>query len=272
MKWIDYRERLGIGFSDSGKAKMLSNMVSSFIEHGKLNENYTNEDHYRFCLMTGIGYAYSSFPAARVASLFIKNTFSVPKIISYYVAFVNTQIAVKEEHRRALFDILEDFLGEISVPVDIVWDEDGGFVFPKGVEELDRALVSAPLEWLSDYPQTHKEWINALKSYASLASENASDVADKFRKALERFFQEFFGKTQTLENMKSEYGRYMKAQGVPTEISNNLETLHQSYTNFMNNYAKHHDKTSKNVLEYIMYQTGNIIRLLITLKKEEQNA
>ena len=35
----------------------------------------------------------------------------------------------------------------------------------------------------------------------------------------------------------------------------------------MNNYAKHHDKTSINVLEYIMYQTGNIIRLLITLKK-----
>lgn len=37
----------------------------------------------------------------------------------------------------------------------------------------------------------------------------------------------------------------------------------------MNNYAKHHNKTSKNVLEYIMYQTGNIIRLLITLNQEE---
>ena len=39
----------------------------------------------------------------------------------------------------------------------------------------------------------------------------------------------------------------------------------------MNNYAKHHNKTSRNVLEYIMYQTGNIIRLLITLKQEENN-
>ena len=67
--------------------------------------------------------------------------------------------------------------------------------------------------------------------------------------------------------MKSEYGTYMKEKGVPPEVSNNLETLLQSYTNFMNGYAKHHDKTDKNVLEYIMYQTGNIIRLLITLKK-----
>ena len=34
-------------------------------------------------------------------------------------------------------------------------------------------------------------------------------------------------------------------------------------------YAKHHDKTELNVLEYLMYQTGNIIRLLITLKQAE---
>ena len=37
----------------------------------------------------------------------------------------------------------------------------------------------------------------------------------------------------------------------------------------MNGYAKHHDKTELNVLEYLMYQTGNIIRLLITLKQAE---
>ena len=110
-----------------------------------------------------------------------------------------------------------------------------------------------------------------MKDYANLTDDNASDVADKFRKALERFLQEFFGKTKSLENLKSEYGAYLKARGVPSEISNNFETLQKSYTDFMNNYAKHHNKTSRNVLEYIMYQTGNIIRLLITLKQEENN-
>jgi hypothetical protein len=34
----------------------------------------------------------------------------------------------------------------------------------------------------------------------------------------------------------------------------------------MNSYAKHHDKAGENALEYIMYETGNIIRLLINLK------
>lgn len=52
-------------------------------------------------------------------------------------------------------------------------------------------------------------------------------------------------------------------------ISGNFETLLQAYTSFMNNYAKHRDATSNRLLEYLMYQTGNIIRLLITLKQGE---
>lgn len=60
----------------------------------------------------------------------------------------------------------------------------------------------------------------------------------------------------------------MKKKGVPVELSNNFETLLQSYTNFINEYAKHQDKTSKDILEYIMYQTGNLIRLIITLKSK----
>ena len=38
----------------------------------------------------------------------------------------------------------------------------------------------------------------------------------------------------------------------------------------MNNYSKHQDKTSSLVLEYIMYQTGNIMRLLMTLYEEDE--
>ena len=52
MKWIDYREKLGIGFSDSDKAKMLANNVATFIKNSALNSSYTTDDYYRFCLMT----------------------------------------------------------------------------------------------------------------------------------------------------------------------------------------------------------------------------
>ena len=72
-----------------------------------------------------------------------------------------------------------------------------------------------------------------------------------------------------MENLKSEYGTYMTSKGVPAELKNNFEKLLESYTNYMNNYAKHHDKVSQNVLEYIMYQTANLMRLVIMLKTDE---
>ena len=268
MNWVDYREKLGIGFSDTGKAKMLSNKVSTFIDNGALNSEYSADDYYRFCLMTGISYVFSYRPTSCLANLFTKNNLTIPKIISYYVAFVNTQTSCDESHRKTLFEVLGEFLDDLNIPFEMIWDDDGGFVFPKGAKELDVALVSEPLEWMKEYPATHKAFIKALKSYSTSTEADASDTADLFRKALETFFQEFFNTSKSLENLKSEYGTYMKSKGIPTEISNNLETLQQSYTNFMNGYAKHHDKTSKNVLEYIMYQTGNIIRFLITLKTE----
>ena len=72
-----------------------------------------------------------------------------------------------------------------------------------------------------------------------------------------------------VHHFKSIYGNYLFKAGIPKEIASNFETLLQTYRNFMNGYAKHHDKTELNVLEYLMYQTGNIIRLLITLKQAE---
>lgn len=271
MKYVDYREKLGLGFNDADKTKMLFNKIIEFLK--KANDDYSlqqalfgNADiEYLFLQMVGENTYYNDYQD--IMNSFYKET-SIAGIVSKFIVLVNL---CTPKGTKFLIDLLKQYLESLNIAYELIKDEDGYFIFPKGAKELDNALVSAPLEWLSSYPNSRKEWISALKDYANLTDDNASDVADKFRKALERFFQEFFGKTKSLENLKSEYGAYLKVRGIPAEISNNFETLQKSYTDFMNNYAKHHNKTSKNVLEYIMYQTGNIIRLLITLKKEENN-
>lgn len=269
MNWVDYREKLGLGFSDDGKATLLSKKIATFIAHGKINEHYSHNDYYRFCLMVGINYR-EDFPVTKpIAAMFSKSKISIASIISYYVAFVNTQTECDDDHRRTLIGVLGNFLDDLGIQYEVYLDDDGIFVFPKGVKEFDDALISEVLDWLIEYPTAEKAWSKALREYSESNAANASDVADKFRKTLETFFKEFFGNDKTLENNKAEYGRYLKGQGVPAEISNNLETLLQAYTNFMNGYAKHHDKTETKVLEYLMYQTGNIMRLLITLKESE---
>ena len=200
----------------------------------------------------------------------IEHTKSLKEFLAYYIAFVNSveveKSYTKHWNRISFLNFVCNMLRQAHIPFDCLPDGDEYFVFPKGVKEMDDALISQPLHWLAVFPKAEKSYTKALRRYADANSENASEVAELFRKTLETFFQEFFGGNKALEKYKKEYGDYLKKHGVPSEISNNFETLLQAYTSFMNNYAKHKDATSDKVLEYIMYQTGNIIRLVITLK------
>lgn len=278
MKYVDYREKLGIGFNDEQKAAALSNKIRSFF-YGNREELEAKIN----CDLSNIARLYAeetcaeiydfSFPGIvdELTESFFDVDNNLKDIIAKFVIFAN--LVVKNQNNNRFVEdtkkLIPTTLIQLKIPYEIFNDDDGIFIFPKGAEELDDALVSEPLDWMKDYPSAHGAFIKALKAYAECTENNASDVADLFRKALESFFQEFFSSEKSLENMISDYGNYLKNNGIPKEISNNFEKLLNQYTDFMNNYAKHHDKTSINVLEYIMYQTGNIIRLLITLKKQE---
>lgn len=275
MDWLDYREKLEIGFCDAEKVSLF--MVKAFnlldgMNHDYMYEQITGTEYFDFCDTTGTPMKhgdiyYSGYNL--IIEILHKHTSSLEEFLAYYLAFVNCQkdSSNKKWTKEKFKNVICAMLNDSHLPFDIYEDKDGYFIFPKGAKELDDALVSKPLEWLKDYPVAHKAFVKALKAYSDATEDDASNVADLFRKALEIFFQEFFNTPKTLENLKSEYGTYMKSKGVPAEISSNFETLLQSYTNFINNYAKHRDKTSDTVLEYIMYQTGNIIRLIITLKE-----
>ena len=199
---------------------------------------------------------------------------SIQEIISKFIAICNTceptDNGYKLITKKDILAYLKGALDNLNVSYEIINDKDGYFLFPKGAKELDDALVSEPLEWLEDYPNTHKAFVKALKVYSESTEENASDVADLFRKALESFFQEFFGGDRSLEKYVDDrtYERYLDQRGVPVDLRGEFENTVKMYTKFNNNNAKHHDKTTNNVLEYLLYQTGSIIRFLITLDRD----
>jgi hypothetical protein len=272
---MDYQKKLGLGFDDNRKGlRFVAQMHNYFANSTDIE--FSRGVEITFCNIIGM----PTKPEEDPYRLFGDELYGLQRawlyleerqayfsdFLSCCVALINSypkkEKAVKNVLKRELFDALSNS----QIKYNILTDKDGIFVFPKGAEELDDALVSQPLEWLKQYPESEKAWVKALKSYADATEANASDVADLFRKTLETFFREFFKGNKSLENYKKDYGDYLKGKGIPTEISNNLETLLQAYTNFINNYAKHRDATSDKVLEYLMYQTGNIIRLLITLE------
>ena len=260
---------------DQKTSLFLNKMKTALNSEGTDTTIEYNEEHcLTFCIETGsampkdarYGEAY-----AGVLKIIFNHARSLKEFLAYYMAFVNSIPAFNliRLSRQYFLNMVRKMMEQCHIKYDIIQDNDGYYIFPKGAKELDDVLVSQPLEWLSTYPKGRAAFVKALKSYSDATAESASEVADKFRKALEAFMQEFFGMEKSLENLKSAYGDYMRKRGVPAEVSKNFETLLQAYTNFINGYAKHQDRTQMNVLEYIMYQTGNIIRLLVMLKREE---
>lgn len=276
MDWIDYREKLGIGFSDRNKVEYFMTKIFNLLDGGgdEMRLQIDEDEYFNFCNVTGTPMRHGPLYGEGykiIMDVLRRNSRTLEHFLAYYMALVNCQKDNKYKSwtKENFENVLCNVLWQSHIPYEILKDKDGIFVFPKGAEEMDAALVSQPLSWLSTYPKAHTAYVKALKAYSEATPSNASDIADMFRKALETFFQEFFACDKTLENCKGLYGSYLKRQNIPPEITANFETLLQAYTNFMNGYAKHHDKTGLNVLEYIMYQTGNIIRLLITLKQSE---
>jgi len=273
MDWIDYREKLGIAFSDTQKYEHFKKKIFNYLDNWEGKPNYN--EYVNFCDMTGSiinPHCLTQYDDKEryehIIDIIRRKSDTISDFFAYYMAFVNTReyLEWRDQGKASYKDLLCKMLNESHIPFEILEDDDGCFVFPKGAKELDQALVSEPLEWLNSYPIAHKAFIKALKDYANATEDTASNVADKFRKALESFCQEFFGGQKSLENYKSDVGRFLKDNGVPKEISGNFETILNSYCLFINNYAKHRDATSDKLLEFIMYQTGNFIRLLITFK------
>lgn len=276
MDYLDYRKKLGIGFNDEEKITYFYTILFNKLD--SLNSfEYTIplslSEYMNYCNDSGVRGSFSDYYDSYgmryvIDSLKDASKRSFLTFLVRLVAFMNCTRQSKNAciTSDTIKNLIDKCFVKAHIDVEFIKDDDGFFIFPRGAKELDDALVSQQLIWLNDYPKTYKRFSNVLRKYSEKL-DSASNIADDFRKVLETFFQEFFNQKKSLENMKSEYGKYMKTNGVPAEISNNMETLLVAYTNYNNSYAKHHDRTEENVLEFLMYQTGIIIRFLITLKK-----
>ena len=265
MNWIDYRKKLGIGFENEEKAQYLSNRLSVLLDIVS-DSNLENEESICRKYFIDVYEKPQRYYTWNEVKKSIEKETESCAMLSKAIALANCFYLFNNATAGYYIEsYIKQALDDLDFPYEIIRDDDGFFVFPKGAKELDEAIVSIPFEWLQKYPPARHAMSQALVEYSR--SNNYSNVADLFRKALETFFQCFFKSNKSLENLKSDYGQFMKERGIPKELSNSLETVLQMYTTFINNYAKHADKTKKECLEFIMYQTGNIIRFVISLSQ-----
>lgn len=275
MDLLDYREQLGIGFNDSEKQELFMTKKQVFLQAHN-DYPFSRKQEIAFCYIIGeecysdnetvlnINWKKSDPEGLQKAWTYFEskkgdfNNFLVT-IVAFANAY-NEDIDVKDD----IYSAIKQALTESHIPYDIVTDNDGLFFFPKGAAELDKSLVSEPLQWLSDYPKARSTYCRALKQYAN--GEHTRDVADNFRKALEEFLQEYLGNPKNLESNKNEICRNLGSKGVDAEFIGMMQPLLNTYKNINDKYAKHNDALDERLLEFIMYQTGVFIRMLISVK------
>ncbi len=281
MDYIGYRERLGIGFDDNNKSKYFYKKMTNDLNL-IMNSHYKFgfDSYYSFCNSTGTIMDFNLWDLDKVRfdackDIVLMHTDDLNEFLAYYISLVNSIIVEEDieadedelQLQEYLKNILCKNLEESYIPYEIIGNNNEYFVFPKGAPELDYALISQPLEWLKDYPKARKTFCIALKQYSE--GIYIRDVADNLRKALEEFLQEFLNNKKNLENNKDEICRYLGKEEIDSGISGLFKPLINAYKNINDRIAKHNDAVDKRLLEFLLYQTGLLIRMVLVIKSEE---
>ena len=272
MDFIDYREKLGIGFSDDEKFASLKSRVFNDITPPRSgNFGMSVADYYDFFNYIGLEVNHNLTESQRddteryadCVHVIREHTYLAKDFLSYYIALANcmpndNKTPCNREYMKA---VIERALVYSHIQFQTIKEDDQFFIFPKGAKELDDALITEPLEWLKDYPQSRKTFCIALRQYSD--GIYIRDVADNLRKALEEFLQEFLGNTKNLENNKIEICKFLKSQNVNPDFCGLFQPLLNTYKGINDKYAKHNDLIDGKMLEFLIYQTGIFIRMII---------
>ena len=156
MNWIDYRKALGLSFDDDKKKALFIKRIEVFMQSGE-NCPFEEQDEINFAYMIGESYLLAEHDSLdwnfgndplglQRAWLYLsKRTESFADFLSCLVALINTYGGKKADKQTILSGVKKAF-EDCRINFEIIEDDDGIFIFPKGAKELDDALVSQPFD------------------------------------------------------------------------------------------------------------------------------
>lgn len=149
----------------------------------------------------------------------------------------------------------------ISISMDINTAE--VTIYPSGAKILDDEVVNVALNWLTYYPEVSKIFNQSLKDYLLFDGTDtaARSIYDNLRASLEKLIKLVLNNNRSLENNKNDLKSWLKDNGVHPNLTNMLSHIINEYCYFMND-VKHVSNYSGNDLEFMIYQTAIIIRMI----------
>lgn len=145
-------------------------------------------------------------------------------------------------------------------------------IVPHGAGILDEELVDANLVWLEAYPKAAMAFMNALRTYSEGDKRRYRDVLDNLRFALEQTLKGVLRNSKPLEKQADALLLWLKTKGVHTQTRNLVRQVLAAYSHFQNEAVKHDIAYSEKEVEFYIYQTGTLLRLLLTLAESSQES
>ena len=164
--------------------------------------------------------------------------------------------------------ILAGEFERVGANIAIYSDNANYELYPCTEKFFDDKLVLDTLSWLDKYPKAKEEYKRALS--LMFEQKKSYQVIDTLRRAFELFIKNFFGVKCSLENAKPTIGNYLKSLSVESEFCTIYANILDFYTTYNNNHTKHNNDATEIAVEFMVYQTGNLMRLLLRLKQEEK--
>lgn len=191
---------------------------------------------------------------------YLKNETDIKKILLGLEIISWMESIAPEIKKRFLLDVKE-IISITNVPIELKYSGNEFLIYPAGAKLLDEKLINDNLDWLADYPMIYELFTSSLSDLGIKGKER--QVIDNLRLAVELLLKEKLSNSKSLENQKVELGKYLKAQEISSEISNLYWQVLDYYSKYQNNKVKHSDNVNPNEVEFMLYLTGTMMRLLL---------
>jgi len=172
----------------------------------------------------------------------------------------NSQYEIMKEYAEAIKHDID--LSNINIRVAIYNEK--VLLYPKGARLLDDRLVNDNLIWLENYPKVLEHFESALNQYHL---GNLDNCLHGLRKTLEIFIKAYLpSKRRDFKRLIEELTKHLKSKLVHKQIRKIYHDILMYYNEYQNDAEKHGDNYRPEDIEFIIYQTGSLIRFLITIE------
>lgn len=179
----------------------------------------------------------------------------------FYLKFNNDAL------KRQFFFKIKELVNSSKLSIDLIQSKGEYIIYPLGSSFLDNELIVAPLKFLDG--NSHKHFIEGLKSYSSKNKNDYIKAAESMRRTLEEYLRVVFMNDKGLKENIGLVGKTLKNLEKQSEIRSLFHSFLDYLDRFYNDNSKHQDgEIGGAECELIILQTGLLVKYLDKIKSD----